>query len=82
MTGHLFQTKCLGTELQVIVLFLSPRSVFVFDRVGGIAVELDNISFTDQPESVRPQWQRTLYAYPFLNSPFRLIDLFMHHMPM
>ena len=51
---HLFQADRLSTKLQIGVNAHLPRPMLVLDRVGNVAVELDNISPTDESEAFRP----------------------------
>jgi len=52
---HLLKTKSLGAKLEVIVAPLPPSTVLVLDGIRNLAVELDNVSFTDQAEPLGPQ---------------------------
>ncbi len=60
-------------------MFLLPAwPVFVFDRVGCKAVKLNDIGPPDQPQVVRPERQRPLYANARLNRMLGFVHLSMN----
>ena len=78
LSGHLLKTQSLSAELEIIMFLLSAWPVFVFDRVGRLAVKLNDIGPSDQPQGVRPERQRPLHTDARLNRMLGFVHLSMN----
>jgi hypothetical protein len=62
LAGHLLQTQRLGSELDVVIDPFLARAMLVFHRVGrAVRKKLDHVALAYQPQSIRPDLQRSLH---------------------
>jgi hypothetical protein len=78
LSGHLFETDSLATELEIIVAPLSARTVLIFHRVGNASMKLHDIAFADKSQPIRPEWDGALDPNALLGLSLRNVDLFMN----